>query len=363
MHGPSSCEVEVSLFGPGFGECSVVHLGGGRWVVVDSCIDAATGRPVALRYLQDIGVPYENVCLIVATHWHDDHVRGLSTVVDACTNARVCVPAILADRELGASIVAHDASPQTRVTSGVGEMRRILEIGAVRGLIRGGADRRLLALDGQELGHGNATEVWTLSPTDASLHRFLKAVQEKIAPKQRTQKQRVPTITPNECSIVVWISIGPVGILLGADLEEAGGCRGWSAILESTGRPNQTAGFFKVPHHGSSNAHHPEIWRQLLQDDPLYALAPYDRGHKLPSRKDVERMKAIAPRGFSTAHVARRSKQLPRTVEKIVKDFSIKLYPIYGGVGQVRTRTSDFSKGRFDGVELIGGASRIDELY
>src|SRR5262245_58961005 len=53
---PASDEVEISLFGPGIGECSVVHLGGGQWMVVDSCIDRSTRRPVALEYLAEIGV-------------------------------------------------------------------------------------------------------------------------------------------------------------------------------------------------------------------------------------------------------------------------------------------------------------------
>ena len=32
---PAPDELEVSLFGRGVGECAVVHLGSGEWLVVD----------------------------------------------------------------------------------------------------------------------------------------------------------------------------------------------------------------------------------------------------------------------------------------------------------------------------------------
>ncbi|PXF57856.1 MAG: hypothetical protein C4B58_08625 [Deltaproteobacteria bacterium] len=36
---PSPDELEISLFGPGRGECVVAHLGNNDWLVVDSCLD------------------------------------------------------------------------------------------------------------------------------------------------------------------------------------------------------------------------------------------------------------------------------------------------------------------------------------
>ena len=42
----------------------------------------------ALEYLQRIGHnPASSVRLIVATHWHDDHIRGLAEVVRTCAAA------------------------------------------------------------------------------------------------------------------------------------------------------------------------------------------------------------------------------------------------------------------------------------
>ena len=85
---PHADEVEVSLFGPGFGECILVHLGSGNWLLVDSCFDQRRRVQPALAYLRRIGHdPASTVRLVVATHWHDDHIRGLTEVVRTCEAA------------------------------------------------------------------------------------------------------------------------------------------------------------------------------------------------------------------------------------------------------------------------------------
>ncbi|WP_373507633.1 hypothetical protein [Thiocapsa sp.] len=48
---PSPDEIEVSILGPGFGECVLIHPGAGRWLIIDSCIDATTKRPVLMSAL------------------------------------------------------------------------------------------------------------------------------------------------------------------------------------------------------------------------------------------------------------------------------------------------------------------------
>jgi glyoxylase-like metal-dependent hydrolase (beta-lactamase superfamily II) len=111
----------VLLFGPGYGECILVHLGGGNWLLVDSCIDQRSGEQPALEYLGRIGMdPAACVRLIVATHWHDDHVRGLARVVARCREARFACSAALRAREAPmaespASSAARGVSPPTHV--------------------------------------------------------------------------------------------------------------------------------------------------------------------------------------------------------------------------------------------------------
>src|SRR5215813_8685763 len=87
---PATNQVEVDLFGPGYGESILVHLGANRWLIVDSCTEVAGGKPAALEYLDRIGVDAStSVLYLVATHWHDDHVSGFAAQVERCKAARV----------------------------------------------------------------------------------------------------------------------------------------------------------------------------------------------------------------------------------------------------------------------------------
>jgi glyoxylase-like metal-dependent hydrolase (beta-lactamase superfamily II) len=88
---PQSDEFELSLFGPGVGECIITHIGNGQWIVVDSCLSPETKQPVALSYLNRLSVDIaDSVCVFIVTHWHDDHMDGGAALLEAATNANFC---------------------------------------------------------------------------------------------------------------------------------------------------------------------------------------------------------------------------------------------------------------------------------
>ena len=71
---------EISIFGPGIGECIVLHIGQGRWFVIDSCLCPKTKQPIALQYFKDIGVDASTqVVGILISHWHSDHIQGATS--------------------------------------------------------------------------------------------------------------------------------------------------------------------------------------------------------------------------------------------------------------------------------------------
>lgn len=105
---PLEDEVEVTLLGPGYGESIVVHVGEGSWIIVDSCINDA-GKPQALDYLLGMGIdPAKAVELVVATHWHDDHIRGMNELVGACREAEFCCAGALLQREFLTAVYTLD---------------------------------------------------------------------------------------------------------------------------------------------------------------------------------------------------------------------------------------------------------------
>jgi glyoxylase-like metal-dependent hydrolase (beta-lactamase superfamily II) len=86
---PDPSELELSVFGPGKGECLVVHLGSGEWMIVDSCLNEQGTKPIALEYLESLGVDAsKQVKLVLVTHWHDDHIRGVGDIVREASAAR-----------------------------------------------------------------------------------------------------------------------------------------------------------------------------------------------------------------------------------------------------------------------------------
>ena len=124
---PDPDELEVSLFGPGFGECVVVHAGCGEWIIIDSCVGADGQTPAALDYLKRIGVDLAAaVKRVVATHWHNDHVRGLSRTMQECVSARFICSQALWTKEFVA--LSELWRKQRLATSPLAEITRVMAL-------------------------------------------------------------------------------------------------------------------------------------------------------------------------------------------------------------------------------------------
>lgn len=370
---PQPNEIEVSLFGPGYGESVVVHLGGDEWLVVDSCQNFATKRPAPLEYLNRIRVqPHKAVKLIVATHWHDDHIRGLGTLLRVCEGANFACSAALGKNEF-LTLVASMAERSLMASTGVSEFAEILKILQDRKANGVVTVSPQLALDNRLLWKRIAqpqlkipqVEVWSLSPSDASVTAALTGIRA-LLPTIGSPKKRVPAIQPNHASVVLWISVGDSRVLLGADLENtADAARGWTAILASALRPDGKASMFKVPHHGSDTADDPQVWSTMLDLNPLAVLTPFIKGDlKLPMKSDVNRIYGCTSTAYSTATLRyppiRRSKMVQRTIRETVK----RIQPVYGSSGHIRLRTdlSNAVKSPWI-VDLFQGACRSNEVH
>lgn len=367
MTAPAPDELEVTVFGPGYGESSVVHVGDGMWAIIDSCVDTNTGLPAPLQYLREIGVDLaRDVKLLVASHWHDDHIRGMARVASACATAKFCCSSALSRQEFLATVVPYAERNMITAGSGVNEifevLKQIAQSSGSKTVVRASPNRRVFAIPPGTMRHGLGCEVWTLSPSDGQFRKFLEEIA-KLVPMLGETKHRVPDQAPNHLAVVTWIQIGPVSMLFGSDLEETGDDEtGWSVIVASAERPVGNAIIFKVPHHGSETGHNDAVWSEMLSSSPYAVLTPYNRGTKLPGAKDVARILERTPNAFSTARLMPRKKSRPVAVEKEIKLSARRLEPLQQNTGAVRLRNGGRANPNDWRVELLHGACRLQEF-
>jgi len=345
---PGPDEVEVSLFGPGRGECVVCHLSDNHWIVVDSCVDPTSREPIALRYLEELGVDASTaIKLVVVTHWHDDHIRGISQVLEIAVQARFACSQKNNVPEFFKAIAT--ATHSDLVDSGLDEFSNVMRvlqkrrqprqrklsvgpIWASEGLVLHRVDR--------QAGSPGPVQVMALSPSPATQTLALHELRSFVAERAQPQRRAI-ALSPNQRSIVLSITTGGPSVLLGGDLEQsANPAVGWEAVVNCPVRPQEFASVFKVPHHGSGNADNPRVWTEMLIDAAFALVAPYPSGIKsLPTTSDVRRLSSRTENLYCTAppegwKPPRRESSVERTIRETARELRV----VSREVGHIRVR-------------------------
>jgi hypothetical protein len=244
--------------------------------------------------------PRFDVRLVIATHWDDDHIRGLGDVVAACGGARVACSAALGRKDILAFVIEQEAA-KGALGSGLDEFRTILRTCALRSnpILWAKANLPL-----HPLPPGDAPTVVALSPSEDAFQRSMESLIEAATGLRTTlppRRYKAPE-GPNGASIATSIRNGNISLLLGADLEVSNNKEtGWDAVLKYS-KPTTRASAVKVPHHGSIGAHHERMWTELAEGDPITVLTPWMGGAKfLPNEKDLQRLCEFSSRVFLTA--------------------------------------------------------------
>lgn len=349
---PGTSEIELTLLGPGYGESVILHLGDGEWAIIDSCLDS-DGRPGALRYLDEIGVdPAENVSLIVASHWHDDHIRGMANLVQLCPRAQFCCAAALCSEEFLVYVGALERRHLSSSGSGLREMYGVFShLGEIA------KTAPIHAIANRVLFSNKTCTVSSLSPDDSVLGRFLKSVGQ-LVPDRGENKSRVRDLSPNEASVALWIDAKEFALLLGADLEK----EGWRSIVVDGARPFGKASAFKVAHHASENAHEQRVWDEMLETDTFAVIAPWRLGGKiLPKIDDAARiLRATNNAWITNADLSSPSKprHSNRVVEKTLRESGVKMQQLSRDNHMVRLRRT-IGSGSHWTVETFGSARHL----
>ncbi|MBA2410266.1 MAG: MBL fold metallo-hydrolase [Gammaproteobacteria bacterium] len=328
---PADDQIEITLFGPGYGEAIAVHLGCGAWLLVDSCIDPEFRAPASGIYLDQIGVDASQVRAIVASHWHDDHVRGISQLATKHPNAEFFLSAVFNSKEAGAFLAAFSGNSSAGLARGAKELFSAIQSReAVTPVLH-----KSIVLEATL--SNRPVMVTALSPMPAAFAQSLAHMSQYL-PRKAKPINHIPELRPNRESVVLHVNVGEDAILLGADLEEDQ-TSGWSAMIaDNWSRGRRPATAYKVAHHGSSTGDCRQIWENLLTPDPVACLTPFSLGDlRLPTEADKHRVRTMTPHAYTTSGASRRpamdSGQLKR-----LGDICKKLARVDAGFGAVRAR-------------------------
>jgi hypothetical protein len=363
---PATDELELSIFGPGYGEAVVLHIGNGNWILVDSCSESHSRIPASLRYLTHIGVAVESaVKLVIVTHWHDDHIRGVSALVERCEAAKLVISDAIASQEFLKLLSLYKSRVRPEI-SGIDEFIQVFRILDQR---KQQGDRfnppifassnKLLYRSSISLTNSTTeAEIYSLSPSDASKLGATLAFA-KLLPVERGQVKGVVSSTPNHASVVLWVRVGDHRLLLGADLESTRDSKtGWSAILDDRLAISGEAGVFKVAHHGAESGHEHRVWSELLSETPFAVLSPFCKGNKiLPTTSDISRIASLTPNAYITSRpTPRQHKWDNKIVRKTLKEATRSFHDVHQSSGHIRLRQRIEQQDNSWQVQLFGDA-------
>lgn len=366
---PDAHELEVSIFGAGYGEAIVIHVGDGRWIAIDSL--GSSSRSITRDYLEALGVDIASqLDLIVATHWHDDHIRGIADLFEASVAAEFVFPQAMLKDEFIRFAAAFQGQSSKSFSSGVDEFGKVIEIAEKRMLpntkwpLRFSADGYVAYRKGVgTLSHGQVVSFEALSPSHFDVAAFLARVSG-VTPQPRVMR-RAPTYGRNDVSSAFFLLIGEDAVLLGADVENGTHVNsGWNAILSSSTLPDVKAKLVKVPHHGGLSGHHASMWTNLASAEPIATLTPWAKGRgKLPTPSDIARIAGLACSSFSTGPSASEKEVTqPSIVAKVLAKDKIKLTRVGTALGHVRHRATITGGPLVWRTELFGRACVLEAM-
>ena len=299
---PENDEIEISLFGSGYGESILIHTGNNEWSIIDSCYSKGIEKPSALYYLDQIGVDLSNVKSITATHWDDDHIRGLGKIVEECTNAKFIISAAISDQKFVKLVV--DSPLSQAISIGQQSKTGITEFNSIFNTLKNSNRRPDYAIKGTIIWNSqinnHSAKIISLSPHSEIFDKAIKSIIAQIPSNDSSIGYIRPPKT-NYTSIVLWVNIGDDRLLLGADMEESSDYKGWTLLLEDQSLIDKKAQVYKVAHHGSKTGHHDNVWSDLLESDPICMIAPW-RGTRLPSQSDIDRLKKSSNEIYISSH-------------------------------------------------------------
>lgn len=368
----------VVIGGPSKGESVLLHYGDGRWLVVDSC--TYKGENLPLAFLDKVEADKNLVEHIICSHWHDDHVMGMSDLLKTCPNSYFRVPLVSNAEILPQYFVYKSEKSVKEDEKKAWKMfQKCLDVLDEREI---GADLELKCQQFVKIGdqivdyntHNTRVDIKAFSPSQEMYTRFGQMLVNGDADNCEFDDSE---IDPNMCSITLGIKFGSSNrhLFLGADLKcnrnetaPVNSCRGECAMRHDMGMCNlkgnrffeklRNISYTKLNHHSSQTGYCCEYWDNYVTEDNIGVSTVFTM-KKLP-RKDMARL--YLKKSAEYYVTSRRSqKKLKRHQIKLVlgdNKYINSLEEINTTPGIVVTRY-DLETGDYKGTEVYLNAFKV----
>ncbi|WP_027360138.1 MBL fold metallo-hydrolase [Desulforegula conservatrix] len=330
---PVKENIELLVFGPGYGESVLMHVDK-SWLIVDSCIEPDSKKPAAINYLERAGIPLASVKYIIITHWHDDHIRGISETVERCKNAKIIISQAIYSDEFVKIMDCYSKAYKSPLKNGPDEITAVF-----RQIIKNKREYDFVSADKAIL-LSTDFSIYALSPSSEEYFRSMQTFG-KLSTQLVKEIKRIPSPKTNEASVALLIKTKKHYVLLGADLEysENNNKVGWEAASKCQCISQaQKAFIYKIAHHGSVNGDYDVIWKELLEENPYAIVTPFIKGrHELPGVLDLQRISSKTKNAYLTAPIInKKAKTGSKMVDKIMDSTVIQRRPVNPSFGCVK---------------------------
>ena len=317
---PSPDLFQIVLFGKGYGESILIHIGNNKYIVVDSFIDNMSGNPVTIDYLNEIGENPSSIIGIICTHWDDDHVKGISKIIEKIEHKiNVYIPMVQSNRDKENFVRYVCMNADSDDINSTSEYKKLFDFFR-DGKIQINFTSSCMNICSSELSSVNKdwASIYALSPSQANILKFLKNV---VPPEEKTPRSNLQ-ISNNGVSIVAFISRISDGILLGGDLENTQ--NEWDDVINIFPSKDKCS-VFKIPHHGSKNAYNKNVWGKIVEK-PISIITRFNP-KELPRQDAIDEIKANSSKVFILGEsskkksVQKEGHSLKGTYDSLISDF------------------------------------------
>ncbi|MDE7328490.1 MAG: MBL fold metallo-hydrolase [Clostridia bacterium] len=336
-------DIEISVFGRGFGECIVLCCGNKEYVVIDSFVNPQTKKPIAIDYLNALGISTKSIKKVILTHWHSDHISGAVDILNvAAPDVQLVVSPIISEKRF----MEYISLGKESCVSSTSEFVKIYEY-----IEKNGIQHVCLAKEKTRVYSNESlsnAEIYCLFPHDTNVIDYLNSI---ILPKTG-DPVAYEYKDENLLSIVLLMKYSSDGALFGGDLEVSQNNDGWSAIVNNYEHHKNYPSIFKIPHHGSVNAHCELVWRNILQPNPISILTVYNKGNKLPKDSDIDRIKSLSGALYIVGKKSKEDKAFEHDLKRSMPKAKVNTMP--QEIGLIRYRKNRFKPDEAAKIETFG---------